>query len=166
MQNVFDAIITRVNFRRKSSGDAFDGLAYWHRMKEILARLQPPPGITGGTASGTDAYRWSIRDMEDSPDYEHIMMLPEFNDDSTTNVANHSIIQLVRIPRKYPCTITKVFQIAFDIGQYAALNEHNYARLVQLKLDALGDYIDPDVEALMDQTINANPILIDELLSL
>ena len=166
MENVFNAIITRVNYSIKASGPAFDGLTYWHQMKAILAELQPPMGISGGVATGEDAYKWSIRTQEDNEDYDHVLLLPEFNEDGSTNVANHSIIQLVRIPRKYPCTITKVFQIAFDIGQFAALNEHNYARLVQLGLDSMSDYIDPDVENLMDQTINANPIVIDELLSM
>jgi hypothetical protein len=166
MENVFNAIITRVNFRIKSLGESFDGLAYWHKMKEILSKLQRPFGIPGGLSDGEDAYKWSIRDSEDSDDYEHILQLPEFNEDGSTNVANHSIIQLVRIPRKYPCTITKVFQIAFDIGQFAALNEHHYARLVQYGLDSMSDYIDPDVEILMDQTINCNPMVIDELLSM
>ena len=166
MESVFNAIITRVNYRRKAMGESFDGLTYWHTMKAILAKLQAPSGITGGISNGEDAYKWAIRNMEDSEDYDQILKLPEFNDDGSTIVAHHCIIQLVRIPRKYPCTITKLFQIAFDIGQYAALNEHNYARLVQLELDAVFNYVDPDVEALMDQTVIANPGIINELLSI
>ena len=72
----------------------------------------------------------------------------------------------MRIPRKYPCTITKVLQIAFDIGQFASFSEFNYQRLVQLGLDDISEYITPDVEHLMDQTIIANPIIVDELLSM
>ena len=166
MEAVFNTVITKVNYRRKAVGPEFNGLDYWHRMKTILARLQSPAGITGGIATGETAYTWAPREMEDSEDYEHVMQLPEFNEDGSVHVANHSIIQLVRIPRKYPCTITKVMQIAFDIGQFASLGEFNYQRLVQLGLDDITEYITPDVEHLMDQTIIANPIIVDELLSM
>ena len=157
-----------MNYRRKSQGPAFDGLAYWHAMKAILARLQPPAGITGGTSdTPADSYPWAPRlDVEDAEDFEVIMQLPEHDEEGAIIIQHHCLKQLIRIPRTSACTITKVLQIAFNIGQFTALNDYNYARLVELSLSDISDYVDADVENLMDQTINANPILIDELLSL
>ena len=167
MENIFNAIITKVNYRRKAHGPSFAGLEYWHKMKTILAQLQPPAGITGGTSgTPTDSYPWASRDFEDSEDFKVIMQLPEHDEEGITIVQNHCIMQLVRIPQTTPCTITQVCKIAFNIGQFTALNDYNYARLVELALSEICDYINLDVENLMDQTVNSNPIVIDELLSM
>lgn len=168
MENIFNAIITKVNYRRKALGSEFDGLAYWHAMNAVLARLHPPVGITGGTSENmTDSYPWALRlDVEDEEDFEVIMQLPEHDEDGTIIIKNHCLKQLIRIPRTSPCTISNVLQIAFNIGQFTALNDYSYARLVELGLSSICDFIDADVENLMDQTVNANPILINELLSL
>lgn len=155
MDNIFISIITKINFKRKAYGNLFDGLAYWHNMRKILEKLP------------LTEYNWSqLIDTTNSSYLNQILDLPEKNELGNIILQNHCLIQLVRIPRKYPCNIMRVMHIAFNIGQFTALQESNYATLVKYELDDIMEYIDPDVAVLLNQIVITHPVIIDELLSI
>jgi hypothetical protein len=151
-ERVFECIITKVNYKRKAGGDTFDGLAYWHRMKAILNKLP------------ATVYEWVID--YSAVDGDRILQLPECDEHNIIILNNHCIRQLIRIPREKPCCIMRVMHIAFNIGQFTALKESNYATLVMYGLEHINSYVDECVLHLLDQIIVKHPSIIDELLSL
>jgi hypothetical protein len=152
MDNVWDAVITKIYYKRKAGGESFDGLACWHKMKDILLKFPQTE------------YQW--RDREDAEELDPIMGLVEKDDTGATILENHCLRQCVRIPRELPCNIMRVFHIAFNIGQFTALKEMNYVTLYKYELAELDDFIEADVIILLNQIIISNPIIVDKLLSL
>jgi hypothetical protein len=127
----FDAVVDFAQQGRASGN--WDGLKMWTECKAKF----PDENTHKWTGSILNELYSSVR--------ERILLdLPEHNADGTMNETNHFIIQCLRIPFKNDFTVRRLMQVAYNIGQFKALESEYDQKYIDefyaLKLDQMETY--------------------------
>lgn len=126
--NLFELVRTSARSLRTRNKE-FDGLSFWKTIKSNLAE------------SDFEAEWKKLPDKYS----EEILSLNEYNEDGTMNENNHFLIQMIRIPKKEKCSLKKIIQIAFNIGQYQGINFtalEQINKMDHIKFDSISNFID------------------------
>ena len=68
-------------------------------------------------------WTWNEHELSERYNYVHDVLNMKGDDDDLKDdkwAQKHFILQLVRIPKKNPISLVKIYQIAYNIGQYKA----------------------------------------------
>eukprot|EP01064_Diplonema_japonicum_P008932 TRINITY_DN16404_c0_g1_i1.p1 TRINITY_DN16404_c0_g1~~TRINITY_DN16404_c0_g1_i1.p1 ORF type:complete len:164 (+),score=27.95 TRINITY_DN16404_c0_g1_i1:43-492(+) len=107
LEEAFEVLKKEACIRRSQGG--FDGRAFWQPVKHFLSGFD----IEG---------RWRPLDISDE-DRGEIMNLTEYSinglGEKNTHEGNHFLIQTIRLTTG-PASLTKILQVALNIGQYLA----------------------------------------------
>ena len=134
LEVIFNPVKEAATNRRRRYGDEFDGLLFWKPIKKILKKYDSHTGV----------YKKINRTLT-----ERILNIPEYTvngkGEKTIIESNHFLIQQVRIPIKYKCTIRKLVQLGLNIGQWNGMPNKQLWKDIEYptkyKLDKLSTYI-------------------------
>jgi hypothetical protein len=134
LEKIFNAVRDASSAHRKQSGDDFDGLKFWKPIKNTLKKF--------------DKYEGTYKKINKTITNK-IMNFPEFiingKGEQIIIEPNHFLIQQVRLPIKYECTIRKIVQLGLNIGQWTGLpNKELWKEIkypTKYKLNKLRTYV-------------------------
>jgi len=167
IQQLFDLAI---QYGYESYRNDLDGQESWNKLKDKM--------------NSSKICEWQIsRNFSDGRDinyieqiyskiHDELQMHGEEDDMNKYSITKkvwerfHFVLQTIRIPKNSPCSLQKIIQIAFNIGQYMVANENmNYSPevnefITSNNLDKVESYIDIHVCKISDELLTESIKLI------
>ena len=146
MKMLYQLFSKTIKYGRNTRLQKVDGLERWNKIKPILLK-------------STTQVVWK-QDFKNHYDYmiEHLKLTEDEMDHEIWE-KNHFFIQHARIPKNNRATLSRLIQIAFNIGQLEALwDDEFYTQEMkeyyqEQKLNNINTYIDIDHLNILDNSI-------------
>jgi hypothetical protein len=123
LSGLFEIVVDGA-FATRRANKSLDGRALWGKIKQ----------------------EFDCPKMAAWKEFEKVEDILEFNDDGTMNEPNHFLIQQCRIPATEPPTLTKILQVAFNVGQALAFDllchgEHLFDFVEESSIGEIDEYL-------------------------
>jgi hypothetical protein len=155
MQELFYQLINTIGEKRKKY-PSYDGQKYWQAIKVVTRPFDDQLQV-----------KWKSSIVDDD-DLKVIMNLVEYtingNGEKKINESNHFLIQLVRIPQQDAGTLTKVLQVALNIGQLLGVWPPEEVTFISdRQLESIDTYLDDTQIELLNQFLAKHPSVVKEI---